>query len=80
MTAQTRRHAIEVNSLKQKNSELDLRLVETRREADQFHKSNIEQDAEINTLSNKLSGVKMDLADNRPMINYGAQVPISEIN
>jgi hypothetical protein len=50
LNSQTRRYTTEINSLKQKCSEFDLQLNESRREADEYHKMAIEKDSEISGL------------------------------
>ena len=61
----------------QQQAELSLQLQETHREADQYHRTNIEQLAQINQLSMQLSTIKMELAEKRPGVNFGAQVFIN---
>ncbi|XP_013420877.1 coiled-coil domain-containing protein 57 [Lingula anatina] len=71
--AQGRRHVAEVASLRQKIAELELQLIETRKEADEYFKANLEKNLELNSLQNELSSLKVDLAQKTPGINYGGQ-------
>ena len=72
--ASSRRNQAEIASLRQRISELELQLVEARKEADEYYKGNLERNMEVTALGQELSGLKMDMAQKRPAINYGAQV------
>ncbi|XP_060556177.1 coiled-coil domain-containing protein 57-like [Ruditapes philippinarum] len=71
--AASRRSQTEVTSLRQKVSELELQLLETRKEADEYYRSNLERNMEVTSLGQELSNLKIQLAEKRPGINFGAQ-------
>lgn len=71
--AATRRSQTELSSLRQKVSEMELQLVEARKEADEYYRSNLERNMEVTALGQELSRLKLQLAEKRPGINYGAQ-------
>ncbi|XP_053383312.1 coiled-coil domain-containing protein 57-like [Mercenaria mercenaria] len=75
--AATRRSHTELSSLRQKVSELELQLLEARKEADEYYRSNLERNMEVTALDQELSNLKLQLAEKRPGINYGAQVKFS---
>lgn len=60
--------------MNQRLGELELQLSETRREADEYYKANIQLNLEVTSLTNQLSALKLQLAHNRQPINFGAQV------
>ena len=55
VSAQTRRYEAETSGLKARISELELQLAEARKEADEYHKANIEQNLEMTQLRNQVS-------------------------
>ncbi|PVD37458.1 hypothetical protein C0Q70_00048 [Pomacea canaliculata] len=71
--AQQRRHAAEAAALRQQVSQLQGQLTEAQREADMFHQASVENNAELTALRNQVSVLKLDLAEKRPAINFGAQ-------
>ncbi|XP_052770763.1 coiled-coil domain-containing protein 57-like isoform X1 [Mya arenaria] len=71
--ALTRRSQTELTSLRQKISDLELQLLEARKEADEYYRSNLERNMEATSLQQELSNLKLQLAEKRPSINYGAQ-------
>ena len=54
LTTQSRRATDELNTLKQRVTELELQLVQTRREADEYFKSGLETNAEATSLGNQV--------------------------
>ena len=54
LTTQSRRATDELNTLKQRVTELELQLVQTRREADEHFKSGLERNAEATSLENQV--------------------------
>ena len=54
ITTQSQRAADELNTLKHRVTELELRLVQTRREADEYFKSGLERNAEATSLGNQV--------------------------
>ena len=54
LTTQNRRATDELNTLKQRVTELELQLVQTRREADEYFKSGLERNAEATSLGNQV--------------------------
>ena len=54
LTTQSRRATDELNTLKQRVTELELQLVQTRREADEYFKSGLERNAEATSLGNQV--------------------------
>lgn len=62
LTTQGRRATDELGALKQRVTELELQLVQTRREADEYFKSGLERNAEATSLGNQLSTLKVELA------------------
>ena len=77
LNAAQRRHTAEVAGLHQRIADLDLQLSETRKEADEYYKANIERNLEVTSLGNELSALKLELAQKRQPINFGAQVRTS---
>ncbi|KAK7493273.1 hypothetical protein BaRGS_00015399 [Batillaria attramentaria] len=71
--AQQRRHAAETAALKQRISALETQLDEAQREADMFHQASVENNAELTALRNQMSALKLELAEKRPAVNFGAQ-------
>ncbi|XP_064640433.1 coiled-coil domain-containing protein 57-like isoform X2 [Lineus longissimus] len=71
--AQSRRNQAEVSSLRHRVSELELELAETRKEADEYFKGNLERNMEATALGNQVSAMKLQMAQRNPSINYGAQ-------
>ncbi|CAF3498701.1 unnamed protein product [Adineta steineri] len=71
--ADDRRHQTELTSMKQKLSDMEVHLLETRREADEYQKSIIERNADVAELERKLSEAKLELAGRTPLFNYGGQ-------
>ena len=53
--ADDRRHQTEITSMKQKMNDLEVLLLETRREADEYQKSVIERNADVAELERKVS-------------------------
>jgi len=62
LTTQNRRAADELTALKQRVTELQLQLAQTRKEADEYFKSGLERNAEATSLENQLSTLKVELA------------------
>ncbi|XP_073246831.1 coiled-coil domain-containing protein 57-like [Porites lutea] len=62
LTTQNRRATDELSALKQRITELELQLIQTRREADEYFKSGLERNAEATSLGNQLSTLKVELA------------------
>lgn len=52
--AATRRGQTEVSSLRQKVSELELQLIEARKEADEYYRSNLERNMEVTALGQEV--------------------------
>ena len=55
LTTQGRRATDELGALKQRVTELELQLVQTRREADEYFKSGLERNAEATSLGNQVT-------------------------
>lgn len=55
LTTQNRRAADELNALKQRVTELQLQLAQTRKEADEYFKSGLERNAEATSLENQVT-------------------------
>ena len=54
LNADDRRHQTELTSMKQKISDIEVHLLETRREADEYQKSIIERNADVAELERKV--------------------------
>jgi len=54
LNADDRRHQTELTSMKQKMSDIEVLLLETRREADEYQKSIIERNADVAELERKV--------------------------
>ncbi|XP_015762342.1 PREDICTED: coiled-coil domain-containing protein 57-like [Acropora digitifera] len=77
LTTQGRRATDELGTLKQRVTELELQLVQTRREADEYFKSGLERNAEATSLGNQLSTLKVELASHgRGSTSFNPQVAI----
>ena len=55
LTTQSRRATDELSAVKQRATELELQLVQTRREADEYFKSGLERNAEATSLGNQVT-------------------------
>ena len=55
LTTQSRRATDELSSLRQRVTELELQLVQTRREADEYFKSGLQRNAEATSLGNQVT-------------------------
>lgn len=55
LTTQNRRAADELTALKQRLTELQLQLAQTRKEADEYFKSGLERNAEATSLENQVN-------------------------
>lgn len=55
LTTQSRRAADELTALKQRVTELQLQLAQTRKEADEYFKSGLERNAEATSLENQVT-------------------------
>lgn len=53
--ASSRRSQTELTSLRQKVSELELQLLEARKEADEYYRSNLERNMEVTSLGQEVS-------------------------
>ncbi|KAK3090504.1 hypothetical protein FSP39_012356 [Pinctada imbricata] len=73
LNAQKRRDQAEIATLNQKVTDLEVQLVEARKEADEYYKANLERNMEVTTLGQQISVLKMELAEKRPELNFGAQ-------
>ncbi|KAK2180134.1 hypothetical protein NP493_458g04063 [Ridgeia piscesae] len=73
LNAETRRQEALVASLRHRVSELEIELTEARKEADEYHRVNIERNLEVTAISNEVSALKMELASDRPTVSFGAQ-------
>ncbi|XP_041363903.1 coiled-coil domain-containing protein 57-like [Gigantopelta aegis] len=73
VNAAGRRHQAESASLRQQISDLELQLMETRKEADEYYRASLERNMEVTALRNEVSSLKVDLAEKRPAANFGAQ-------
>lgn len=62
LTTQNRRATDELTALKQRLTELQLQLAQTRKEADEYFKSGLERNTEATSLENQLSTLKVELA------------------
>ncbi|KAJ8319441.1 hypothetical protein KUTeg_004532 [Tegillarca granosa] len=71
--AQSRRYQAEIASLQQRIKDLELQLLEARKEADEYYKGNLERNMEVTALGQELSNMKLELAEKRPALNFGAQ-------
>ena len=54
LAAQSRRHQAELASSQQRVGDLEMQLVETRKEADEYMKANIERNTEITALGHQV--------------------------
>lgn len=77
LTTQSRRATDELSSLRQRVTELELQLVQTRREADEYFKSGLQRNAEATSLGNQLSSLKVELASQgRGSVSFNPQAAI----
>ncbi|XP_064617501.1 coiled-coil domain-containing protein 57-like [Liolophura sinensis] len=73
LNAEGRRHKAESAALRQRITELELEVAETRKEADEYYRGGLERNMEVTALRAELSNLKLELAQKRPAINFGAQ-------
>ena len=55
LNAETRRQGALVASLRHRVSELEIELMEARKEADEYHRVNIERNLEVTAISNEVA-------------------------
>ena len=55
LNAETRRQEALVASLRHRVSELEIELTEARKEADEYHRVNIERNLEVTAISNEVA-------------------------
>ncbi|XP_062930488.1 coiled-coil domain-containing protein 57 isoform X2 [Mobula hypostoma] len=65
LTSQQQRTGSEMLRLNERIAELELQLAEARKEADEYFKSNLQQNLETVALGNEVSALKLDLASGR---------------
>ncbi|XP_067914267.1 coiled-coil domain-containing protein 57 isoform X3 [Heterodontus francisci] len=65
LTSQHQRTSAEILRLNERIAELELQLVEARREADEYFKGNLQQNSEAVALGNEVSALKLDLVSGR---------------
>ncbi|XP_067860264.1 coiled-coil domain-containing protein 57 [Heptranchias perlo] len=65
LTSQQQRTSTELLRLNERIAELELQLVEARREADEYFKGNLQQNLETVALGNEVSALKLDLVSGR---------------
>eukprot|EP00062_Callorhinchus_milii_P004534 gi/632943018/ref/XP_007886733.1/ PREDICTED: coiled-coil domain-containing protein 57 isoform X2 [Callorhinchus milii] len=65
ITSHTQRSNAEIMRLKERVAELELQLSETRREADEYFRGNLQQNLETVALGNEVSALKLDLLSGR---------------
>ena len=63
LSVETRRQEALVGSLRHRVSELEVELTEARKEADEYHRVNIERNLEVTALSNQAGTSKLASAD-----------------
>ncbi|KAL5018722.1 hypothetical protein ScPMuIL_004444 [Solemya velum] len=73
LSAQSRRSQAEIASLRQRNTDLEVQLIEARREADEYYKGGLERNMEVTALGQELSNLKIDFSQKRPPVTFGAQ-------
>nr|XP_054762812.1 coiled-coil domain-containing protein 57-like [Lytechinus pictus] len=76
LSTQARRHAAESASTAQRMSQLELELLEARREADEYYKGTLQTNLEATTLGQQVSALTMDLAGRGSTNRYGIQSPL----
>ncbi|XP_078081655.1 coiled-coil domain-containing protein 57 [Mustelus asterias] len=65
LTSQQQRTSAETLRLNERIAELELQLVEARKEADEYFKGNLQQNSEAVALGNEVSALKLDLVSGR---------------
>ncbi|XP_030840393.1 coiled-coil domain-containing protein 57 isoform X2 [Strongylocentrotus purpuratus] len=73
LSTQARRHAAESASYTQRMSQLELELMEARREADEYYKGTLQTNLEATTLGQQVSALTMDLAGRGSKSRHGIQ-------
>ncbi|XP_782064.5 coiled-coil domain-containing protein 57 [Strongylocentrotus purpuratus] len=73
LSTQARRHAAESASYTQRMSQLELELMEARREADEYYKGTLQTNLEATTLGQQVSALTMDLAGRGTTSRHGIQ-------
>ncbi|OWF50285.1 coiled-coil domain-containing protein 57-like [Mizuhopecten yessoensis] len=73
LSARERRSQAEIASMRQRVSDLEMQLAESRKESDEYYRSNLERNMEVTGLRQEISALKLDMADKRPTVNFGAQ-------
>ena len=76
MAAESRRTQAQLASQTNRIRELELQLIETRKEADEYMKANIEANNQVTSLGQQLSLLKVNVAQAAPTVNFGAQVSL----
>ncbi|KAK6478282.1 coiled-coil domain-containing protein 57 isoform X1 [Huso huso] len=65
LTNQTKRSGVEIAGLRDRVAGLELQLAETRKEAEEYFKGNLQQNLEAVALGNEVSALKLDIASRR---------------
>ncbi|XP_022315255.2 coiled-coil domain-containing protein 57-like [Crassostrea virginica] len=73
LNAQRRRDQSEIGALNQRVGELEIQLLEARKEADEYYRATLERNMEVTSLHQQISTLKVELAEKRPELNFGAQ-------
>ncbi|XP_033742493.1 coiled-coil domain-containing protein 57-like isoform X2 [Pecten maximus] len=73
LSARERRSQAEIGSMRQRVSDLEMQLAEARKESDEYYRCNLERNMEVTGLRQEISALKLDMADKRPTVNFGAQ-------
>ena len=55
LASERRHHETQTTSFKQRIADLELQLIETRKEAEEYHKADIEKSVEISSLQNEVT-------------------------
>lgn len=55
LAATSRRHQVETASLRQRIADMELQAAEARKEADEYHRANLQSAAELTALANEVS-------------------------
>ncbi|XP_058845850.1 coiled-coil domain-containing protein 57 isoform X3 [Acipenser ruthenus] len=79
LTNQTKRSGVEIAGLRDRVAGLELQLAETRKEAEEYFKGNLQQNLEAVALGNEVSALKLDIASRRAPVVVEQNEMVSQL-
>ncbi|XP_069810073.1 coiled-coil domain-containing protein 57 [Dendropsophus ebraccatus] len=79
LNSETHHNQATISSLRQRQSELEMQLTETQKEAAEFFKGNLKQNLETVELGNEVSALKLELASQRVPVVLSETATVKEL-